>query len=336
MYNFFQSQIRKDIKTIVYKEESFSITLFDKEYFWLKKTKNIWPFNLSWFQVLWLELPTNNTERIKNQVEKIHKDYNKSYNNIFFQLWIVNEILRFYNISHRSPEFWPGMRKTRHKIEDRLYYDTWLVTSFRENMPLSTIIIDTSKDDETLLKEMNSWAKNHVRKSLNHNIDFRTAEPKDYEVFYEERQKVSWFKWFNIISKTTYLNLMNYLTTNKCGNIFIASKNGIILWWSIAVYQWDTITYLYWFSNRDPQYRNIGVHQFIKFQMFQRAREHNIQYMDLFWWAPTWFPEHPLTSVSQFKESLWGTKIEWYGNFDIILNWTLYEIFKQYHKRKKQ
>ncbi len=335
MYNFFQSIIRKDIKTIIYNEENFSITLFDKEYFWITKKKTIWPRSLSWFQVLGVELPTNNPAWIKEQVQKIYHDYHTSSSNIFFQRGIVNEILRFYNISHRSSEFWPGMRITRQKIEDRLYHDTGLVTSFRENMPLATIIIDTNKSDETLLKEMNSGAKNHVRKSLNHNIDFRTATPADYDTFYEERYKVSGFKGFNIIAKSTYIKLMDYLTTNNCGNIFIASKDGVILWWSIAVYHGDTITYLYWFSNRDPQYRNIWVHQFIKFQMFQRAREHNIQYMDLFGGAPTWFPEHPLTSVSQFKESLWWTKIERYGNFDIILNDPLYQILKRYYKIKK-
>lgn len=336
MYNFFQSQIRRDIKTIIYNEDSFSINLFDTEYFWIKKTKNIWPLWLSRFQVLGVELPTNNTERIKDQVKKIHHDYRTNSSNMFFQRGIINEILRFYNISHRSTAFWPGMRTTREKIEQRLYHDTGLVKSFRENMPLSTIIIDTSKDDETLLKEMNSGAKNHVRKSLNHNIDFRTATTTDYDTFYEERYKVSWFKGFNIIPRNTYLKLMDYLKANNCGDIFIASKDGVILWWSIAIYYKDTITYLYGFSNRDPKYRNIGVHQFIKFQMFQRAREHNIQYMDLFWGAPTWFPEHPLSSVSQFKESLGGTKVERYGNFDIILNWPLYEIFKLYHKFKKR
>jgi lipid II:glycine glycyltransferase (peptidoglycan interpeptide bridge formation enzyme) len=113
---------------------------------------------------------------------------------MFFQRGIVNEILRFYNISHRSAAFGPGMKTTREKIEQRLYHDTGLIPSFRENMPLATIIIDTSKDDETLLKEMNSGAKNHVRKSLNHNIDFRTATVSDYDTFYEERHKVSGFK----------------------------------------------------------------------------------------------------------------------------------------------
>ncbi len=121
------------------------------------------------------------------------------------------------------------MRKTRQKVEQWLYDETGLIPSFRENMPLATIIIDTSKDDETLLKEMNSGAKNHVRKSLNNNIIFRTAEPKDYEIFYEERFKVSDIKGFNIIRKSTYLTLIDYLITNKCGNIFIASKDDIIL-----------------------------------------------------------------------------------------------------------
>lgn len=335
MYNFFQSPIRKDIKTIIYQEESFSITLFDKEYFWITKKKTLWPIWLSRFQVLGVELPTNNTQRIKEQVQKVHRDYHNSTSNVFFQWGIINEILRFYNISHRSPEFWEGMKITRQKIEQRLYHDTGLKTSFRENMPLATIIIDTSKDDATLLKEMNSGAKNHIRKSLHNNIDFRTATPADYDIFYEERYKVSWFKWFNIIPKNTYLKLMDYLTTNNCGNIFIASKDGVILWWSIAIYYEDTITYLYGFSNRNPQYRNIWVHQFIKFQMFQRARENNIQYMDLFGGAPTWFPNHPLTSVSQFKESLWGTKIERYWNFDIVLNRPVYEMFKWYYKTKK-
>jgi lipid II:glycine glycyltransferase (peptidoglycan interpeptide bridge formation enzyme) len=271
---------------------------------------------------------------VREEIAKIHYDYEGKRGNIFFQRWIINEILRFYNISHRSPDFWPGMRKTRQKVEQRLYDETGLIPSFRENMPLATIIIDTDKDDKTLLQEMNSWAKNHVRKSLNNDITFRIAEVSDYEIFYEERFKVSGVKWFNIIKKSTYSALIDYLTTNKCGNIFIATKDNIILWGSIAVYDRDTITYLYGFSNRNPKYRNIGVHQFIKFQMFQRAREHNIQHMDLFGGAPTWFSEHPLTSVSQFKESLWWKKIERYGNFDIVFNPTIYSIMRYYYMHK--
>jgi hypothetical protein len=84
MYNFLQSQIRKDIKSIVYGEEIFSITLFDKEYFGLTKKKSIGPVSVSWFQVLGLELP-NNTERVREEIAKIHYDYEGKRGNIFFQ-----------------------------------------------------------------------------------------------------------------------------------------------------------------------------------------------------------------------------------------------------------
>lgn len=196
------------------------------------------------------------------------------------------------------------MRDTRLKLESRLHQHTNLIPSFRENMPLATVVIDTSKDDETLLNEMNSGAKSHVRKAINKEIDFHIAEPSEYENFYEERYKVSQMKGFHIIAKSTYLKLMHYLSEHNCGDIFMASKDGVLLGGSIAVYQSDTITYLYGFSNRDERFRNVGVHQFIKYKMFSRARENGYQYMDLFGGAPTGFPEHPLTSVSAFKESL--------------------------------
>lgn len=336
MINFFQSALRKDIKTIVYGDKSFQITLFDKEFFGLQKEKKIWPLSLSWFQVLGVELPTNNTQRVREEVKRVQQDYGNHRWNIFFQRGVVNEILAFYNISHRSPDFAPGMRTTRQKLESRLHHETGLIASFRENMPLATVVIETNKSDAELLNDMNSGAKNHVRKALNKDIDFHIAQPHEYETFYEERHKVSQMKWFNIISKHTYLKLMNYLTENKCGNIFIASKDGVLLGWSIAIYQEDTLTYLYGFSNRDERFRNVGVHQFIKYKMFSWARENGLQYLDLFGWAPTGFPEHPLTSVSAFKESLWGTKIEWYGNYDIVLNPTLYYSSKTIYRWKRK
>ena len=216
----------------------------------------------------------------------------------------MNEILTIYNISHRSGDFEAGMRTTRLKLEQWMYTQTGLIPSFRENMPLATVVIDTNKDDQTLLNEMNSGAKSHVRKAINKDIDFHIAAPSEYESFYEERYKVSQMKGFNIIAKSTYIALMSYLTENKCGNIFMASHEGVLLGGSIAVYQGDTLTYLYGFSNRNEQFRNVGVHQFIKYKMFARARENGYQYLDLFGGAPTGFPEHPLTSVSAFKESL--------------------------------
>lgn len=335
MHNFFQTQLRKDIKTLVYQEESFSITLFDQEYRWLTKKKNFWPISLSWYQVLGVEIPYQNPQWINEEIKKIQHDFWQSRQDIFFQRGITNELVRVHNVSHRSGQFAPELKHARLALQEQLSIQHDLRPSFRENMPLSTIIIDTTKSDDILLSEMNSGARKHVEKAGKKWIDFCVATPSDYELFYAERLKIAWHKWFNIILYQTFLRLMDYLQANQCGDIFMAKKDGVILWWSIAVYTWDTITYLYGFSNRNREYRNIWVHQFIKFQMFQRAREHNIAYMDLFGWAPTGFPKHPLTSVSAFKESLWGQKIERYGNFDIVFNPLLYKLFEWHHQWKK-
>ncbi len=62
--------------------------------------------------------------------------------------------------------------------------------------------------------------------------------------------------------------------------------------------------------------------------MFEWAREYGFKYADLMGGAPTGFPDHPLNGVSKFKESLGGTKIEHFGNFDIPLNPLLYSAFR--------
>lgn len=335
MYTFFQSSLRKDIKTLVYGDQSFSINLFDKEYRWIIKERKIWPIRTSWFQVLGVELPSNNIDRVREQVAQVYYDYHTSRENIFMQRGVVNEIIRFYNIAHRSPSFAPGMQQTRQRIEQWLREETGLVPSFRENMPLANIIIDISKDDNALLKEMNSGCKDRVRKAIHNDITFRTADKSEYDHFYDEWSKIVNLKNFHNISRITFHKLMNYLKANNCGNIFVAYKDNDMLGGSIAVYDDTSITYLYGFSNRNPQYRNIGVHHFLKFKMFTWAREKGLHYCDLFGGAPTGYEKHPLMSVSKFKESLGGTKIERYGNYDIILNPWLYTCFKTYHNIRK-
>jgi len=58
------------------------------------------------------------------------------------------------------------MRKARLTLQDQLIVEHALQPSFRENMPLATIMINTQKTDEELLSEMNSGARKHVEKAL--------------------------------------------------------------------------------------------------------------------------------------------------------------------------
>ena len=100
-YNLYQSQVRQDIQSKIYRKPTFKIHLFGQDYFWLIKKKNLWPLSIQWFQVMWVFLP-DDLELIHSELDYIKKKYwNKPWN-ICFQLWINNTMIRFFNNTKKA------------------------------------------------------------------------------------------------------------------------------------------------------------------------------------------------------------------------------------------
>ncbi|MCF7834927.1 peptidoglycan bridge formation glycyltransferase FemA/FemB family protein [Candidatus Gracilibacteria bacterium] len=326
-YNIYQTKLWRDINEKVYKKPSFVIKLFEKEYFGLIKTKRIGPFKLNWYQIMGVELP-DNEEFVLHELDKIRKKYSKNKRNILFQLGFINEIIRFENVGRRSDDFKSDMRSIRLNIRELINTKFNLNVSFRENMPQSNIVYDVTKKDEQLLAEMNSGCKERVKKAIKKGIYFGIASPDWYDIFYNKWLETVGNKGVNIIPRKDYYKLIRYLTQNNRGNLFISQIDGEIVAGSICLYDQHRIIYLYGFANR--KFGNIGGHHYLKFKIFGWARDNGFTYCDMLGGAPTGFPDHPLTSVSNFKESLGGMKIERYGSYDLILNGFLSKIFKLY------
>ncbi len=329
MYNLYQSQLRKDIQQVIYRKPTFTMELFGKEYFWTIKTKKIWPFTTKRYQIMGVELPVDK-KYVYSELLKLKKHFKGK--GIFFQLGLVNEIISFENVSHRSEEFKEDMMQMRLNLQEFLCSNYGFEVAFRENMPNSDIIIDVSKPDEQLLNEMNSWSRQRIKKALSKEIKFWMASPDQYELFYKKRVETSGDKWFNVIPYEQFERLIRYITQNSCGNLFVTSIDQELVSGSICFYDGKYIIYMYGFTNR--KFGNVWSHHYLKYKMFSRARENGFVYCDLMGGAPTGFAKHPLASVSAFKESLGGIKVEQYGSFDIVLNKFLYRIFKLYYRFK--
>ena len=332
MYNLYQSQLRKDIQTIVYKRPSMTISIFGKEYFALIKDKKFWPIKSQWIQVMGVELPSDK-DYVKQELLRVKKELSKKNTNIMLQLGIINEMISFENVSHRSESFSDDMKHMRINLQKFICKHYKLKVAFRENMPNSNIIIDLSKPDETLLMEMNASARQRIRKAFGKKIEFGMAPPDQYKSFYDKWLETSGNKWFNIIPYEQFETLLRYITQNGRGNLFVATIGWEIVSGNVCLYDEKNIIYLYGFSDR--KFWNIWSHHYLKYKMFSRARDNGFLYCDLMGGAPTGFPKHHLTSVSEFKESLGWIKIEQYGSYDLILNPVLYNLFKLYHKLRK-
>jgi len=334
MYNFYQTKLWTDLSEKVYEKKMFKETLFWQEYIWIIKEKKIWPVTTRWYQILWVIVP-DDMEVVKKEARRLKKKYNNKFGNILFQLWIINPMVQFANIAHRSKAFKDDMKNMRLSIREWVRHGSWLKPSFKENMPEANIVYDITKSDEQLLDEMNSWCKERVKKSMRKWATFRVADPSEYEKFYKDWKHLAWNKWFNIIPYDLYIKLVTYITKNDCGNVFIAEIDDHMLAWSICIYDKHRIIYLYGFASREKEYRNIGAHHFLKFKIFGWGRAKWLTYCDMLGGAPTGFDNHPWAGVSKFKESLWWFKVEHYGNFDIILNSPLYKLFEWKQKRRK-
>lgn len=329
MYNLYQSQLRQDIQTKVYQKNHFMIQLFGKEYFAIEKSKKVWPFLLKRYQVMWVTFP-DDENLVKAEIKRIRKIYGKDRKNISFQFWSNNEIISFENVSHRSKEFTQDMKQMRLNIREYITRTYGLKVTVRENMPQCDIIYDISKTDEQLLWEMNSGAKERIKKWMKKWVHFERIDQDKYEEFYWYRKDIAWEKWFNIIPYYQFTKLVDYIKEKKAWDLFITRIDEHILAWSVCLFDNYHIVYYQGFANREKKLRNIWWHAYLKFEIMRRARENGFTYVDMMWGAPTGFPEHPLAGVTKFKESLWWMKVEEYGSYDLVLNPRLYKLFERY------
>jgi len=328
---FYQSAIWREIQEIIYEKPTFTIELFGKEYFWVKKIKKIWPIHFTRYQVLGITLPEDQ-ELVKQEIKKIQKDFKKKGKNILFQRGVTNEIVSFDVNSLQEDEFYHDMRASREFLKRHLKQEYNLCHSFRENMPESTIIQCLHTTDD-FLANMNEGARDRAKKAIKKGIEFTTLKESEYDLFYHKRKATAGKKWFNIIPQDQYERLITHLIKTGKGEIFITKEQGEIVAGTIGLYDKEKIICLYGFADR--KHPHSGGQQYLKYRLFERAKEKGYRICDMFWGAPTGYPEHELAGVSAFKESTGGIKIEYYGNFDIILDPFLYKTFKRYYRRKK-
>lgn len=329
MYNLYQSDLRKDIQQDVYHNPTFTVELFGKQYFWTIKIKKIGPWKLQRYQIMGVELPSDK-EYVRSEIEKIKKQFRKKW--FFFQLGITNEIISFENSSQKSDEFKQDMKEFRLGLQKVLQLDYHIIPTFRENMPTAGIIYETNKSNEELLKDMNESCRKRTKKAIAQGLEYRIIDKKEYEIFFAKRQKTADAKWFNTISRRQYDALLQYISQEKW-MLIGAFLDGEMIAGTICLFDWSLIYCPYGFFDR--KFGNIGVQHFLKFKLFSRARDNAYKFVDTGGGAPTGFINHPLAGVSVFKESLGGSKIEYYGSYDIVLNPILYKLFKIYYMLHK-
>ena len=91
----------------------------------------------------------------------------------------------------RCPEFDQDMHDFRVLLQKNLEETYGLQTAFRENMPTASIVYDTTKTDEELLKDMNDSCKKRVKKAIAGGMEYRILDETNHQEFFAKRQKTA-------------------------------------------------------------------------------------------------------------------------------------------------
>ncbi len=321
MRGFYQSETWKLISAYIFDKPIFECELFGKKYWGTVKTAKKWLITLAWYQVLGVKFPDIEKKKfyINEELDRVKRDIKHGMTDIFLQIWITNHI-------RVSENTW----KNRKELEKRILSNCSLKTSFRENMPLATIVIDLNQDLEILWKKINKSGRRHIRRWEKYNLVFKSAEWDEIKQFYDLWNRTSNFKWFNIWPEKEYNRLIKFIKKEKRGDLFLVKKGKDIVSGSIMLYDKDEAYYLYGATNRDLW--NLWWHYFLKWEINKYLKEKNFKLIDLLWVAPKGYKNHHLWWVSQFKEALGGKHIEYWGNYDLVFNKMLYQTFKMIRK----
>ncbi|HMT01102.1 MAG TPA: peptidoglycan bridge formation glycyltransferase FemA/FemB family protein [Candidatus Absconditabacterales bacterium] len=327
-HNFFQSTVRKNLNETVYGNKIFQAVLLGKNYRGVIKEQKRGPFVFKWFQILGVEFGADlgNLKKLRQELTELKKKLASDRKCLFLQLGIIDPIATFPSEQIKEEQFSETIKKLRCEVEKNITQKLHFLVAFRENLPPSTIVLDLSKSIEQLEAGMNQSCRQRVRKASKHNLFFSIAQKDERDIFYDKWKEISLEKGFHIMGKKTYQKFKEYVVENQIGDLFLAKKGEEIVAGTICIKDHSSLIYLY--GAADRHYGNIGGHQFLLHEITKRAKENGYWFFDLFGGAPTGFPDHSLATVSSFKESFGGTKIEYSGSYDLVFNRFLYLVFK--------
>lgn len=267
----------------------------------------------------------------KNELEEIYRrlerDYSQHRWDIFFQFWLTHVIWNCDTRKlKRDEKQVESYQKIKQKLNKKMFDSLALQPSRREHMPDTTVRIPLLGGISDIRSWYSSSCKRYINKAKKEELHFEEAEPRDREKFREIRYTMAYDKWFSIVPKQQFLDLMLYLTWENHGKLFLAKKWRNIVSWSLILFLWDELIYLYWATDRT--YGHIWSHYWLKDNIFKRWSQKWYRSLDLLWVAPPWNAKHYLHGVTRFKQSFWWETIAYWGNFDAIFQPFLYRTFQ--------
>ena len=190
-----------------------------------------------------------------------------------------------------------------------------------------TFILDLTKSEEELLKNMHSKTRYNIKVAQKHGVEIvEDSSDKAFEEYLKLTKETTQRQGFYAHSEK-YHRLMWETLKNKIAHLFLAKYKGkVLVAWIVFVYN-DTLYYPYGASsseNRETMASNLMMWEVIKW-----GKKIGLKKFDM-WGALGPVPDKndPWYGFHRFKEGYGPEHVEFVGSWDLVINPALYEFYK--------
>lgn len=219
---------------------------------------------------------------------------------------------------------------SEYKIQNEKYK---IVSSAHPLFTRYTFVLDLTKSEEDLLKNMHPKGRYNIKIARKHNVIVEednsseafeeylrlTGETTARQKFYAHTEKYHRLQWET---------LPHTLNENKLSShLFVARYNGKILTaWIVFVFK-DALYYPYGASSSEN--REVMASNLMMWEVIRWGKNHNLKTFDM-WGAlgPEPDKNDPWYGFHNFKEKYGPQHVEFVGSYDLVINPFLYEGYK--------
>lgn len=207
--------------------------------------------------------------------------------------------------------------------------------------PKKTLILDISKSEEEILKQMHSKTRYNIRLAERNGVETQFVASmdnakEDFEEFWKIMQETNERDGFRLHSKEYYQKMLfniqysisnnHSISNNKYSNtdllikLIVAKYQNKIIAGNIVAFFGDTATYVHGASANEQ--RNLMATYALQWQSIKEAKARGCRYYDFFG-----IDENKWPGVTRFKRGFGGEEVNYPGTFDIMFDSVLYKMY---------
>lgn len=187
----------------------------------------------------------------------------------------------------------------------------------KDIQPSKTLIVDLTKDQDKLLKEMHAKTRYNIRLAEKKGVRIAGSDIAHFDIFWKLMSETEDRDQFRLHSQDYYRKM---LTQGGLIKIFMAELNGKPIATGIFAFFGDTVTYVHGASSN--QNRNVMAPYLLQWRIIKLAQELGYKSYDFHGIDEIKWP-----GVTRFKKGFGGDVVEYPGTYDIAFDKVWYNIY---------